>query len=568
MSSFLPSAEAERIDAIIIGQSEIMRYEDYSKLPIDRIQLYKELVFLRMVHLNGRFMSHLDVINLVRSGKVFSDASDQERRKLLSIWNLPGLSSLLVASSARHAGYNVKIINNFDSEFDRFVEYYDSQSVPPLVGISTTFYLGYSEVKRLTERLRAHDSKMKIVMGGAYSNEQTINSTIEGFEVPMRKYGVDYVLHAFNSDEDFPALLKAHQRGEGFLQVSNLAYFNRAGEFRATPKVWRDPTLNSKPMLWKEVDLSFVNRTVQLRAASGCPFSCAFCSYPETAGGHFSMELELVEQQLRDIQSLGFVDRIIFIDDTFNVPIRRFKEILKILCKFQFEWFSFLRVQYVDEEVARLMKESGCRGVYLGVESANDVVLQNMNKRVTRAKFLKGMEHLKKFEIPTFVAFVIGFPGETQETIDEDIAFLNNCDVDFYSTKEFYYMPHTKVHTDRDKYGLTGMGNKWSHNTMNSQTAAEMKTYMFRNIKKSIFIDPDTSLWYLAYLYDQGFSFDKIKACQRIMNDMMLDEIDGIFDGKELHLKKLASVLGVSGSQVLTSGDVGVQDKVPTIVEG
>src|SRR5262249_20611898 len=148
--------------------------------------------------------------------------------------------------------------------------------------------------------------------------------------------------------------------------------------------------------------------------------------------------------------------RIIFIDDTFNVPIRRFKEILKILKKFNFEWFSFLRVQYVDEEVGRLMSESGCRGVYLGVESANDTVLQNMNKKVTREKFLRGMEHLNRFGITTFVAFVIGFPGETQETIDENISFLNNCQVDFYSTKEFYYMPHTGVHTDREKYGLTG----------------------------------------------------------------------------------------------------------------
>ena len=180
------------IDAIIIGQSEILRYEDYSKLPLDRIHLYKDLVFLRMVHLNGRFMSHLDVINLVRSGKTFAEAtSDHERRELLSIWNLPGLSSLLVASAARHDGFNVKIINNFDSEFDKFTQYYDSQSTPPLVGISTTFYLGYAEVKRLAKRLRAHDPKMKIVIGGAYANEQTINSSIEEFEGPMRKYGID-----------------------------------------------------------------------------------------------------------------------------------------------------------------------------------------------------------------------------------------------------------------------------------------------------------------------------------------------------------------------------------------
>ena len=490
-------------------------------------------------------MSHLDVINLVKSGKVFSQAVDDiERRELLSIWNLPGLSSLLVASAARHDGFNVKIINNFDSEFDKFIEYYDSQSPAPLVGISTTFYLGYGEVKRLTKRLRAHDPKMTIVVGGAFTNEQTINSTIADFEEPMRKYGIDYVLHAFNSDEDFPSLLKAHQGGMDFREISNLVYFDQAGAFRATPKVWRNPTLNSKPMLWKQIDLSFVNRTVQLRAASGCPFSCAFCSYPDTAGGHFSMELELIEQQLRDIQSLGFVDRIIFIDDTFNVPIRRFKEILKILGRFHFEWFSFLRVQYVDEEVAKMMRDTGCRGVYLGVESANDVVLKNMDKKVTREKFLRGMEHLNKYGITTFAAFVIGFPGETPDTIDENIAFLRNCEVDFYSTKEFYYMPHTSVHTAREKYGLTGMGNKWSHNTMDSKTAAEMKTYMFRNVKNSIFIDPDTSLWYLAYLYDQGFEFEKIKSCQRILNEMMLEEIDGKFENKQPHLHRLAQLLG------------------------
>ena len=504
---------AERIDAIIIGQSEIVRYEDYSKLPLERIHLYKELVYLRMVHRNGQFMSHLDVINLVRSGKTFAEASsDKERRQLLSIWNLPGLSSLLVASNAHHHGFNVKIINNFDAEFDRFVEYYDGQSVPPLVGISTTFYLGYAEIKRLVKKLRRHDPLMKIVIGGAFANEQTILSTTTIFEEPMRKYGLDYVLHAFNSDEDFPALLKAHQQGKGFLQVPNLSYFNKSGEFRSTPTIWQNPTLNSRPMLWDRLDLHFVNRTVQLRAASGCPFSCAFCSYPKTAGGHFSMDLALIEQQLRDIQSLGFVDRIIFVDDTFNVPIRRFKEILKVLCKFNFEWFSFLRVQYIDDEAARLMKESGCRGVYLGIESANDTVLKNMNKMVNKEKFIRGMAHLKKHEIVTFAAFVIGFPGETEESINENIHFLDSLEVDFYSTKEFYYMPHTSIHTDRGKYNLTGNANKWSHNTMNSQIATEMKIHMFRHVKRSIFLDPDTSLWYLAYLYDQGFSFEQIKG--------------------------------------------------------
>lgn len=538
------------VDAIIIGQSDIVRYDAYSALPLDRIDLFKDLVFLRMIHLDGRFTSHLDVLNLAAHGKTYADASYDERRRLLNIWNLPGLSSVLVANTAHHDGFNVEVINNFDSEFDRFIALYDQQPVPPLVGISTTFYLGYAEVRRIMKALKRHDPNMAVVLGGAFVNEQTINGQLADFEARMRKYGVSYILHAFNSDEDFPALLRAHQaRIAGtpdlapLANVPNLVYFDEGGAFQATKVQWQNPTLNSRPMLWQEVALPFVNRTIQLRAASGCPFACSFCTYPDTAGGHFSMELELIEAQLREIQARGGVDRIIFIDDTFNVPTRRFVEILKILKKFNFEWFSFLRVQYVTDEVAQLMKESGCRGVYLGIESSNDQVLKNMNKKATREGFVRGMDLLNKYGITTFVAFVVGFPGETAETIQENIDFLEENRVDFYSTKEFYYMPHASIHRDREKFGLSGMGNEWQHDTMDSKTAADMKIHMFRAIKNAIFIDPDTSLWYLAYLYDQGLSIDDIKACQRELNAMMLNDIDGKFADKAEQMQALRRIL-------------------------
>jgi len=534
---------SRKIDAIVIGQSEIVRYEDYSKIPVDRIQDFKESVFLRMVHFKGGFRSHLDLLNYARDGKFYAEADHAARQKMLNIWNLPGLSSYLVANAAQHEGFNVKVINNFDSDWDRFVEYYDSQSDPPIVGISTTFYLSYSEIRRLSKKLLAHDPDMKIVLGGAFTNEQTINGPLTSFEKPMRKYGVKYVLHAFNSDEDFPAFLRAIQGKSDLSSVPNLAYIDDTGKFELTQKKWQDPTLNTRPMLWKQADLSFINRTIQLRAASGCPFACSFCTYPDTAGGHFAMELELVERQLQEIKELGYVDRIIFIDDTFNVPTARFKKILEILCKFDFKWFSFLRVQYVTDEVARLMRDSGCQGVYLGLESANDDVLRNMNKKVTGDGFLRGMEHINRYGINTFAAFVIGFPGETEKTIEDNIQFVKKCAIDFYSTKEFYYMPHASVHRDREKYGLTGMGNNWKHDTMDSTTASAMKVHMFREIKDSVFVDPDISLWYLAYLYDQGFNMPQIKDLQRVINRMMLDEIDGNFNDKTPYIEELRRLL-------------------------
>ncbi len=145
---------------------------------------------------------------------------------------------------------------------------------------------------------------------------------------------------------------------------------------------------------------------------------------------------------------------------------------------------------------------------------------------------------------------MIGFPGETAETIEENIRFLDECKIDFYSTKEFYYMPHAQVHRDRENYGLSGMGNKWTHNTMDSVQAAEMKVHMFRTITNSTFIDPDTSLWYIAYLCDQGYSIDDIKNIHRVINRMMLREIDGDFAHKEPDMDELRAIVASRESPV------------------
>ena len=226
------------------------------------------------------------------------------------------------------------------------------------------------------------------------------------------------------------------------------------------------------------------------------------------------------------VRKIGNVDRIIFIDDTFNVPPHRFRDLIRMFAEYPFEWFCFLRVQYVNEEDVKMMKESGCAGVYLGIESASDKVLKNMNKRVTSRQFAEGVRLLNKYDIPYLAAFVLGFPGEDDATIQENVDFIRNNGVRFYSLKEFYYMEHTKVHDQREQYGLTGTGGKWSHNTMTHEDAARIKLELFQSITDSTHIDPDTSLWYMAYLYDQGYSFKDIEHMQAGINDLMKRQLE------------------------------------------
>lgn len=167
------------------------------------------------------------------------------------------------------------------------------------------------------------------------------------------------------------------------------------------------------------------------------------------------------------------------------------------------------------------MKDSGCRGVYLGVESASDKVLKNMNKRATKAQFAHGVELLNKFDIDYLAAFVIGYPGEDDSTIQENIDFINDNGVRFYSLEEFYYIAHTNVHEQREQYGLHGVGSRWAHNTMNYEQATRIKLDMFLEIDSSTHVDPDTSLWHMAYLYDQGYDFGRIKRAQDEINALV-----------------------------------------------
>jgi len=371
-------------DLILIGQSEIVNYAEYSKLPLDRLPLYANLVYPRMVYYKNGFHSHIDIINKLQSGIFWNEANFSERRNLLSIWNLPGFGSIHLANYLLQFGIETWIINNFDREWDIFCEIYNHCDSKPLVGISTTFHLNYVEIRRIARRLKETYPNISIVLGGAFVNDNIERKRSNALAKAMKKYDIEFAVNSFNSEVDLKELILSKKKHKKALEsINNLMYLTQTNGkrvYRQTKSVWNNPVLEDAPFLWDQLNLPFLNTTIQMRTSSSCPFKCAFCSYPKSARAFKTMPVETVEKHIQCIKRLPNIDKIIFIDDTFNVPVSRFKKLCKLFAKYDFEWFSFLRVQYVDQEIARLMKESGCRGVYLGVESANDGVLKNMNR--------------------------------------------------------------------------------------------------------------------------------------------------------------------------------------------
>jgi radical SAM superfamily enzyme YgiQ (UPF0313 family) len=202
------------------------------------------------------------------------------------------------------------------------------------------------------------------------------------------------------------------------------------------------------------------------------------------------------------------------VDDTFNIPVKRFKEILRMLVKnrFRFRWNSFFRCQYADLETIELMKESGVESVFLGLESGSNQILKNMNKEASVEQFLRGMDLLNQYEITTFGNFIIGFPGETDETARDTINFIKNSGLDFYRAQLWYCELITPIWQKREIYDLKGESFEWSHKTMNSSRACDIIEELIKEVRCptrliQYYFDYD-NVMQLTY---KGLSLDQVK---------------------------------------------------------
>jgi radical SAM superfamily enzyme YgiQ (UPF0313 family) len=91
-------------------------------------------------------------------------------------------------------------------------------------------------------------------------------------------------------------------------------------------------------------------------------------------------------------------------------------------------WQGQARVNTVDEDVLKCMKDAGCVSVGLGIESGSQRILDAMNKRTKVAQNVAAIEAAKKVGLDVIVQCIYGYPGESDETIAETIDFFRQAD--------------------------------------------------------------------------------------------------------------------------------------------
>jgi len=408
-------------------------------------------------------------------------------------------------------GYKVRYINLFQFEKDELAEYLESD--PLCVAITTTFYLLNVPVNEMVKFIREKNPRTRIIVGGPLIANHLRNYLEDDLTVALEDIAADIYVNESQGEHTLTRIIETLKNGRDLSAVPNIIY-REDGKLRTMPKLAEVNSLDENFINWQTFGDEHLGPTVQTRTARSCAFSCSFCNYPERAGKLTLASLETIEKELDSLKRLGYIKNLVFIDDTFNVPLPRFKDICRLMIEkdYQFNWFSYFRCSNSDEEAIELLARSGCKGVFLGIESGSPTILKNMNKAATVEKYARGMELLRQYGVLTFASFIMGFPGETEDTFRESVDFIQATRPDYYRAQLWYCEPGTPVEHQREKYGIEGEGFVWSHATMDSMEAMDHIDRAFLEIKESTWL-PQWSFdfWTIPYLLGKGYSMEQFR---------------------------------------------------------
>jgi radical SAM PhpK family P-methyltransferase len=376
------------------------------------------------------------------------------------------------------------------------------------------------------EFIKTYNKTAKVIIGGPFVFTQVRTQEPAVINYLFESIGADLYVCSSQGEATLVNILNALKNDLPLHRLNNI-YYKSGSEYVATPFFTENNKLSENRIDWNLFSPR-AGEYINVRTTISCPFSCSFCGFPQHAGAYQTTPVEEIEKELDQIARIPSLKGVSFIDDTFNVPPGRFKDILRMMKRknYTFEWIANFRCQFADRETVELMKVCNCQGVFLGIESGNDQILKNMNKAASLEKHLNGVALLKEYGIMTFGSFIIGFPGETTETVQDTVKFIKESGINFFRAHLWYFEPITPIRRDREKYDLSGESFEWSHRTMDSKTASDLIDNIFLSAKNAIWVpqynfDFD-QLWHLMH---RGMNMEQIKEFLKAFNSGIKEKL-------------------------------------------
>jgi len=371
----------------------------------------------------------------------------------------PPLGLGYLASALENNGHEVRVIDSLAMGYDladvkRAVKKFN----PELVGITATtpaIYDAYC-IARVAKEV---NPDCKTVLGGSHATFMA-RETLE--ECPQ----VDVVVKG-EGEQTIVELAS----GKTLKEIKGIAFRKkdktRENEKRGFVKNLDEihfPAYHLLPMNKYEMrDIKFA----AMVTSRGCPFQCVFCSSSKLCGKIWrGRSPENVLEEIKLLREKYGVREIEFLDDTFTLNKERTKALCALIRKEKVDitWSCSSRVDTINEELARELKEAGCHSIYLGVESGSQRSLNFLKKGIHLKQTKKAVKVLKKLSLNTVSTFIIGIPGETIKAIEKTINFAKKLTPTLAQFTILTPYPGTEIYefARRNSLLLTGDWSKYT----------------------------------------------------------------------------------------------------------
>jgi anaerobic magnesium-protoporphyrin IX monomethyl ester cyclase len=182
-------------------------------------------------------------------------------------------------------------------------------------------------------------------------------------------------------------------------------------------------------------------------SSRGCPFTCDFCSRPVFGDTFRSRSPRNIVDEMEAVSNLGY-KTIWFADDCFTISKDRVMKICDEIGRrgLDVDWQCLSRVDTLDSELALRMKKAGCERIYFGIEAGDERILKIMGKDIDLQTARRAVSNANSANIETGAFFIIGYPGDSNETILNTLRFATSLPLDYVSFTLPYPIPGTGLY--------------------------------------------------------------------------------------------------------------------------
>ena len=297
----------------------------------------------------------------------------------------------------------------------------------------------------------------------------TVAVGTHGMALPEETLGLSEHLDALiHTGEWEQAALNIVRNAADLGKARGIYYRNRSGEIvksEGQPPLTDIDVLGfpSHDKLEKEIYRDPVTKRFPKTMVMGqkaCINNCSFCCQPAFFGAPLirKRSVEHFLEELEWVQKLGFRE-VMFNDATITADREWAAKLFEGMISkgIDLTWNCSTRADRVDGEILGLMKRAGCHTIAIGMESTDPCVLKNIRKNITPEQIRNAVSLIRKSGMDSIVFCVIGFPGETRESIETTVDFLKTLDTTYITLGLAVPAPGTDFYryVDQNGYLLT-----------------------------------------------------------------------------------------------------------------